>query len=356
MIGRRQKTMPLNRPLETFAVGHNVLVTGGAGYVGSHACKALAAAGHVPVTIDNFIQGDRAAVKWGPLVEGDTGDQALLRRAIHAHGITAVMHFAAHAYVGESMQVPGKYFHNNVAKSLALLDVVRACGIDALVFSSSCATYGVPQRVPIDETHPQAPVNPYGESKLFVEKALRWYGGAHGLRSVALRYFNAAGADAAGEIGEQHDPETHLIPLAIAAALGQRPTIDVYGTDYPTPDGTAIRDYIHVTDLAAAHVLALEYLLAGGASAALNLGTGRGCSVVDVLETVANVSGRRVVRRNRPRRPGDPACLVADPTRARAVLGWAPTLSDLPTIVGSALRWHMRESRGSAVDDARGVG
>jgi UDP-arabinose 4-epimerase len=321
-------------------MGRSVLVTGGAGYVGSHACKALARAGHVPITLDNLRQGHRWAVQWGPLVEGDVGDQAVVRRTIQEYGITAVMHFAAHAYVGESMQAPGKYFHNNVAQTIRLLEVMRECDVNMLVFSSTCATYGVPQTSPIDETHPQVPVNPYGESKLFVEKILRWYGEAHGLRTVALRYFNAAGADLDGEIGEQHDPETHLIPLAIMTALGQRAQLDVYGTDYPTPDGTAIRDYVHVADLAAAHLLALDYLADGGSSTALNLGTEQGCSVLEVVNTVARVSGSPIALRKAPRRPGDPPYLVANATRAREMLGWLPKLSRLHIIVKSAWDWH----------------
>lgn len=321
-------------------MGHRVLVTGGAGYIGSHACKALAQAGHLPVTLDNLTEGHRRAVKWGPLVEGDLCDLTLVRRTLREYRITAVMHFAAHAYVGESMRAPGKYFHNNTVKSLGLLEAAIECGVELFVFSSTCATYGLPQRLPIDEAHPQHPVNPYGESKLFVEKALRWYERAHGLRFTTLRYFNAAGADREGEIGEAHNHETHLIPLAILTALGQRPHLEVYGTDYPTPDGTAIRDYVHVTDLAAAHVLALNRLLAGDASAALNLGTGQGCSVLQVLDAVTAVAGRKVPVRKSPRRPGDPPVLIADAQRAREALGWAPYLSDLETIIHSAWRWH----------------
>ena len=241
----------------------NVLVSGGAGYIGSHACKALAKAGYTPVTLDNFVYGHRWAVKWGPLVEGDLADDALVRRVFDEYDIDAVIHFAAYAYVGESMNEPGKYFRNNVVNTIKLLDAMLECGVGSIVFSSTCATYGLPVRVPIDEQHPQQPINPYGESKLFIERALHWYSVAHGIKAAALRYFNAAGADPDAEIGEDHDPETHLIPLVIQTALGQRSHVDIFGSDYPTPDGTAIRDYIHVTDLAKAHVQALEKLQSG---------------------------------------------------------------------------------------------
>lgn len=317
----------------------SVLVTGGAGFVGSHACKALASAGHLPVVLDNLVEGNRWAVKWGPLIEGDLQDVDLVRRTMREHHVTAVLHFAAHAYVGESMHSPRKYFHNNVVNSLALLGAAVECSVRAFVFSSTCATYGMPQTLPIDETHAQMPVNPYGESKLFVEKALRWYDQAYGLRGVALRYFNAAGADPDGDIGEAHHHETHLIPLALRAALASAP-LDVYGTDYPTPDGTAIRDYVHVSDLAAAHVLALDYLLGGGASSAFNLGTGQGASVYEIIDAVNSTTGRKVAVRRAARRPGDPPVLVASAERARTLLGWSPRFSDLATIVASAWSWH----------------
>jgi UDP-glucose-4-epimerase GalE len=319
-----------------------VLVTGGAGYIGSHACKALARAGHVPVTLDNLVHGHRWAARWGPLVEGDTRDRERVERVIREHRIDAVVHFAAYAYVAESMHDPGKYFGNNVAGTLAVLDAMRACDVRRIVFSSTCATYGTPQALPIGEDHPQNPINPYGESKRMVERALHWYGAAHGLRSVALRYFNAAGADLDAEIGEDHDPETHLIPLAIGAALGTRPELQVCGTDYPTPDGTAVRDYVHVSDLADAHARALDYLYAGGESTALNLGTGHGHSVRAIVSAVERVARRPVPCRDVPRRAGDPASLIADPGRARALLGWAPQCSDLDTIVDTAWRWHAR--------------
>jgi UDP-glucose-4-epimerase GalE len=319
-----------------------VLVTGGAGYIGSHAAKALARAGYVPVVLDNLVYGHRAAVRWGALVEGDVGDRALVAETLRRYEIGAVMHFAAFAYVGESMTRPERYFHNNLVNTLSLLGAMREAGVRRIVFSSTCATYGVPESVPIREDMAQRPVNPYGESKLMVERALHWEGVAHGLQHVSLRYFNAAGADPEGEIGERHEPETHLIPLILDAALGRRAQIDVYGTDYPTPDGSAIRDYIHVGDLADAHVLALGHLERGGASLALNLATGQGHSVREVIDAAERVTGRGVPRRETERRPGDPPALVADATRARAILGWTPRQSDLDTILATAWAWHQR--------------
>ena len=319
-----------------------ILVTGGAGYIGSHACKALAQAGFMPVTFDNLEHGHREAVLWGPLIEGDLADRELLDTVMQDYSIQAVMHFAAYAYVGESMQNPGKYFDNNISNTIGLLEAMRNNGVGSIVFSSTCATYGIPEQLPINESHPQAPVNPYGESKLFVERALHWFGITHGIRSVALRYFNAAGADPDGEIGEQHDPETHLIPLIIETALGQRPAIDIYGTDYPTPDGTAIRDYIHVSDLAEAHALALGYLLDERESVCLNLGTGQGYSVREVIDAVANCGNMKITTRECPRRAGDPAELVADARQARQILNWVPRRSSLDQIVETAYRWHER--------------
>jgi UDP-arabinose 4-epimerase len=321
----------------------SILVTGGAGYIGSHACKALARAGYRPVALDNLSRGHRQAVRWGPFVEADLADRAPVAAALTEHGISAVLHFAAYAYVGESVADPALYYRNNLGGSLSLLEAMREVGVDKIVFSSTCATYGVPERMPIAETAPQLPVNPYGETKLAIERALRWYGGAYGLRSVSLRYFNAAGADPEGEIGECHEPETHLVPLVLQAALGQRDRIDVFGTDYPTPDGTAIRDYIHVQDLADAHLRAIEHLFAGGPAAALNLGTGRGHSVREVIAAAEAVGGRPVPWRAAPRRPGDPPILVADPSRAAELLGWRPALSDLDTILATALAWHAKE-------------
>jgi UDP-arabinose 4-epimerase len=319
-----------------------ILVTGGAGYVGSHACKALAAAGYAPVTYDNLSRGHAAAVRWGPLVEGDLADRDRLVAALRAHQVSAVMHFAAFAYVGESVSDPESYYRNNLGGSLTLLSAMRDAQIPALVFSSTCAVYGVPERVPIGEDCPKAPLNPYGETKLAIERALHWYAGAYGLRYAALRYFNAAGCDPDGAIGEDHDPETHLIPRVLRAALGTGDPVEIFGTDYPTPDGTAIRDYIHVADLADAHVRALADLAGGGSSVALNLGTGSGASVREVIAAVERVAGRPVARREAPRRAGDPPELVADPNRARARLGWRPQLSDLDTIVRTALAWEIR--------------
>ena len=317
-----------------------VLVTGAAGYVGSHACKALAEAGLQPIGLDNLERAGLRELPWGPLEVADTRDRDALEDVLRRHRPAAVMHFAAYAYVGESVARPGPYYHNNVLGTLALLEALRAAGIDRLVFSSTCATYGVPQYLPIDEDHPQHPINPYGASKLMVERMLADFEHAHGLRYVSLRYFNAAGADPDAEIGERHDPETHAIPLAIEAAFGERPAFEIHGTDYPTPDGTAVRDYVHVADLAHAHVQALGYLQEGGDSAALNLGTGRGHSVRDVVAAVERATGRRIPLHEAPRRPGDPPVLVADPARARAVLGWAPRFVDLTEIVQTAVRWH----------------
>jgi UDP-glucose-4-epimerase GalE len=317
-----------------------ILVTGGAGYIGSHTAKFLAAAGHQPVVFDDLSQGHEWAVKWGPLERGSLADPTRIADVLAAHRVDAVVHFAANALVGESMTHPTKYFRNNTVGTLNLLDAMREAGVGTIVFSSTCATYGDPIRVPIDETHPQAPVNPYGESKLMVEKILRWYGEAYGLRWMALRYFNAAGADPDGEIGEDHDPESHLIPLVIGAARGTRPAVKIFGTDYPTPDGTAIRDYIHVMDLADAHLRALDRLGAGTPSQAINLGTGRGHSVREVVDTVARVSGRSVPAVESGRRAGDPPELVAAPERARDVLGWTCRYADLATIVQHAWAWH----------------
>lgn len=291
------------------------------------------------MTYDNLVYGHRHAVKWGPFVEGDLADKELLLKTIDDFNIQAVIHFAAYAYVGESMQHPDKYFRNNVINALNLLEVLHIKKIKKMVFSSTCATYGIPGTVPIDENHVQNPVNSYGESKLFIEKAMHWHDIAYGLKSVALRYFNAAGADPDGEIGEDHTPETHLIPLVIESALGQRPHVEIYGTDYATADGTAVRDYIHVADLADAHVRALQYLQNRGESLALNLGTGCGSSVREIITAVEKNSGFQVPYKESPRRAGDPPVLVAKADKARQVLGWQAQYSDLDNIVKTAWNW-----------------
>ena len=319
-----------------------VLVTGGAGYVGSHACKALKLKGHEPTVFDNLVYGHRDFVKWGPLVQGDLLDARSVEAVFRSGRFDALMHFAAYTYVGESVDDPAKYYRNNVAGTLNLLDCARSSGVDKVVFSSTCATYGVPVKVPIPEDHPQSPINPYGQTKLTVERMLADFDGAYGLKSVCLRYFNAAGADPEAEIGEAHDPETHLIPLVLDAAIGRRPCITVYGSDYETPDGTCIRDYIHVTDLAQAHCLALEYLAGGGRSAAFNLGCGTGYSVKEVIDAAVKVTGKVIPQKTGQRRPGDPPRLVGSSAKAKNVLGWAPKHSDIETIISDAWRWHLK--------------
>ena len=321
-----------------------VLVTGGAGYVGSHAVQELRANGIPCVVLDNLCRGHRELVLDAPFFVGDVGDTALVRRIIEEHAVTAVMHFAAYAYVGESVGQPQRYYGNNVGATLRLLECMIEAGVRMLVFSSTCATYGLPEFTPITEEHPQRPVNPYGAGKLMVERILADFDAAYGLRSIVLRYFNAAGADPAGAIGEWHEPETHLIPIALQTASGLRPSVDVYGTDYPTPDGTCIRDYIHVTDLAQAHLLGLKRLQAGLASDVFNLGNGNGFSVREVIDTAARVTGRRVPWSAAPRRPGDPHALVGSAEKARRVLGWAPRFPTLEAIVATAWRWHSRRA------------
>lgn len=323
----------------------HVLVTGGAGYIGSHACKALAAAGLVPVAFDNLVYGHECAVRWGPFVQGDILDRVALDRVIEIHRPQAVMHFAAFAYVGESVTDPVKYYQNNVTGALTLVEAMRDHGLDKLVFSSTCATYGVPDTVPITEEHPQRPINPYGTTKLVIERMLRDVDAAHGLRSISLRYFNAAGADPDVEIGEAHDPETHLIPLVLDAATGRRPEITIFGADCHTPDGTCIRDYIHVADLADAHVLALQVLEGGAATTAYNLGNGRGFSVREVINAARLVTGRAIPERIGPRRPGDPAELVGDASRIRRELGWEPRHVELGDIIETAWNWHRKNGR-----------
>lgn len=300
-----------------------ICVTGGAGYIGSHVCKALAEAGHEVVVYDNLSTGHRSFVKWGPFRHGDIRDTVRFRACLREFRPDGIIHFAASAYVGESVVDPGKYFSNNVGGTLSILEAMRDEGCPAIVVSGTCAVYGQPEVVPIAESCRPAPINPYGASKLFMERMLADFATAHGLRWMSLRYFNAAGSSAAGEIGELHAPETHLIPRVMFAALGTIDAIDVFGADYPTPDGTCVRDYIHVEDLARAHIRALEHLVAGGESMALNLGTERGASVREIIRGVEEVSGRPVPFRDRERRPGDPAILVADASRARQVLGWS---------------------------------
>lgn len=315
-----------------------VLVTGGAGFIGAHACKALAQAGALPVVYDNLSTGNADAVRWGPLVRGDVRDRGALTSALKQFRITTIMHFAASAYVGESVQNPALYYENNVGGMLALLDAAHDAGVGQIVFSSSCATYGIPAILPIVESTPQTPVNPYGRTKLICEQMLSDYGAAYGIRHVALRYFNAAGADPEGQIGERHEPETHLLPLAMRAAAGGLP-LNVFGHDYDTSDGTCIRDYVHVSDLARAHLLALRYLDRGQDSLAVNLGSGRGHSVLEVCDTIARVTGHAVPLRFCPRRAGDPPVLTADPSMAWQKLGFRTELSDMETIVAHAAPW-----------------
>ena len=316
-----------------------VLVTGGAGYIGSHAAKALSRAGYAVLVYDNLIAGHRGAVKYGTLVEGDITDVAAVRDALRRHDIFAVMHFAAFLDVGESVREPARYYRNNVGGALSVLEAMAAESVRNFVFSSTCATYGEPIETPIVETHPQQPINSYGETKLAVERALPHFERAHGIAWVAMRYFNAAGADPDGELGEDHSPEIHVIPRAIAAARGG-PGLQVFGDDYPTPDGTCLRDYIHVADLADAHVRALDAIAETGKSGAYNLGTGHPHSVREVIDAVEHVTGRKVPWTLAPRRPGDPAVLYAAPHKAQSELRWMPRFGDLETIVRTAYAWH----------------
>jgi UDP-arabinose 4-epimerase len=321
-----------------------VLVAGGAGYIGSHACEALAREGYEPVAYDNLSFGHREMVRFGPFEQGDIRDRERLIEVMRRRRPAAVMHFAALIAVGESVQDPAIYYDNNVRGALNLLDAMRTCGVDKLVFSSTAAVYGLPETQPITEQAAKAPINPYGRTKLMIEQALADYGAAYGLRSVALRYFNACGAHPSGEIGEMHEPETHLIPRALMAALGQIEALDVMGQDYPTPDGTALRDYIHVCDLADAHVAALRYLERGGETAAMNLGTGRGFSVKDILQSAERVIGRPAPTRFAPRRAGDPPMLIADPSLARKTLGWEAKWTDIDAIIASAWTWAQQQA------------
>nr|WP_199305699.1 UDP-glucose 4-epimerase GalE [Pseudanabaena sp. FACHB-2040] len=322
-----------------------ILVTGGAGYIGSHTVLCLEQAGYRVIVLDNLVYGHQDVVESAleaKLIVGDICDRTLLDQIFQTYPIAAVIHFAAYAYVGESVQNPAKYYRNNVMGTLTLLEAMVAASVKRLVFSSTCATYGVPQQVPIPETHPQAPINPYGQSKLMVEHMLRDFDKAYDFRSVCFRYFNAAGADPEGRLGEDHNPETHLIPLALLTALGQRESLSIFGTDYPTPDGTCVRDYIHVADLASAHVLGLEYLLKGGNSDIFNLGNGDGFSVRQVIDAAEKVTGQTFNVVEIDRRPGDPPALVGSSDRARKILGWQPQYADLITMMQHAWQWHQK--------------
>ncbi|NQS75388.1 MAG: UDP-glucose 4-epimerase GalE [Peptococcaceae bacterium] len=324
----------------------NILVIGGAGYIGSHTVLELLNRGHRVVVLDNLSKGHRAAVGGIEFVHGDTGDTRLLGETFKKYNIEAVVHFAASSLVGESVQQPAAYYQNNVVKGLALLDAMVNSGVLQLVFSSTAAVYGEPVEVPISEEHPTLPTNPYGATKLAFEGAMRWYSGAYGLRYASLRYFNAAGADPAGKIGEVHHPETHLIPLVLKAAVGSGTNLVIFGTDYPTPDGTCVRDYIHVNDLAVAHALALDALAAGRDTAVYNLGNGNGYSVLEVIRTAEEVVGKPIDVKYGPRRPGDPAVLVAGSGRIKKELGWRPRFADLKSIIETAWSWHSSHPAG----------
>lgn len=332
--------------LNYFGKTPSVLVTGGAGYIGSHTVRELVKKGYRVVVLDNLSKGHRASVVGIELIEGDTSDRQLLRSLFRERYFTAVVHFAAFSLVGESVLEPAAYYRNNVLGGISLLDAMVEAGVPGLVFSSTAAVYGEPTIVPIPEEHPASPTNPYGATKLAVEEAIRWYGGAYGLKYCILRYFNAAGADPVGDIGEDHEPETHLIPLVLKTALGQRPRLSIYGSDYPTPDGTCVRDYIHVTDLAGAHVLALESLAAGAPSGVYNLGNGSGYSVLEVVRAAEAVTGLPIRVDHAARRPGDPATLVASSEKAITELGWRPRFAGLPAIIETAWRWHRDHPEG----------
>jgi UDP-glucose-4-epimerase GalE len=318
----------------------SVLVTGGAGYIGSHVVSELLRRGYHTVIYDNLSSGHLWAILGGEFICGDLGDRDALSAALRSRPFEAVLHFAAHAFVGESMRNATRYFQNNVANTINLLDAMVHHQMVPLIFSSSCAIYGNPQTIPIPEDHVMAPINPYGETKAIIERSLAWYSKVHGLRYVALRYFNAAGSN--GRIGEVHDPEPHIIPRTLLAALGRIPQVEIFGTDYPTPDGTCVRDYIHVADLADAHILALEYLLDGGRSDAFNLGTESGHSVREIVEAARKITGRRIPTREAERREGDPPELVARAIKARELLGWQPKRSDLEDMIGSTWRFFTR--------------
>lgn len=322
-----------------------ILVTGGAGYIGSHAVLALKQAGYDVLILDNLVYGHQDIVEevlQVPLVVGDTCDRPLLDRLFSTHNIVAVMHFAAYAYVGESVTEPAKYYHNNVVGTLTLLEAMVAANVKNFVFSSTCATYGIPHKIPLTEDHPQQPINPYGMTKLMVEKILQDFDPAYDFKSVSFRYFNAAGADPNGQLGEDHNPETHLIPLVLQTALGKRESIAIFGTDYETADGTCIRDYIHVNDLASAHILGVEYLLNGGDTNFFNLGNGGGFSVKEVISQTETITGKQIKVIESDRRPGDPPVLVGSSDKAKTILGWSPKYSDLSDIIAHAWQWHQK--------------
>jgi len=318
----------------------NILVTGGAGYIGSHCCKELHHRGFNPITFDNLVYGHKDFVKWGDFYPGDLSNPKDIEDCLKQYRIDAIIHFAAYAYVGESVTDPLKYYDNNVCNTIHLLQAALAHDVQFFVFSSSCATYGIPESTPIDETHPQNPINPYGRTKKMIEEILKDCDAAYGLKYNSLRYFNAAGADPEGEIGENHDPETHLIPLILDVAAGKSKGIKIFGNDYATEDGTCIRDYIHVTDLARAHVLALEKLLAGAASDYFNLGQGQGFSVKEVVNQVSKITGRKIASEYVDRRPGDPPVLVASNTKVVEWLNWRPEYTNLDDIIRTAWNWH----------------
>ena len=322
-----------------------VLVTGGAGYIGSHTVRRLVSDGHEPIVYDNLSEGHRAAVGDCRLVEGDLADRELMASVMADEGIEAVIHFAAHCAVGESVENPAKYYRNNIVNGVILLDAMIAANVGRIVFSSTAATYGIPSHCPIDEDQPKVPCNPYGRSKLHFEEMLAEYGDAYGIGSVALRYFNAAGASPDGDIGEDHEPETHLIPIVLQVALGQREQVQIYGTDYGTPDGTCVRDYIHVDDLADAHIRAMAQIEPGTA-AAYNMGNGQGYSVLEVIEKAREITGHEIPAKEAPRRPGDPPALVASSEKIMTVLGWRPELPTLGDIIATAWHWHQAHPQG----------
>ncbi len=326
-----------------------ILVTGGAGYIGSHTVLALKQAGYEVLILDNLVYGHRDLVEQVlkvELIEGDTINRDLLDKLFATRDIAAVMHFSAYAYVGESVTDPAKYYRNNVISTITLLEAMLAASVKKFVFSSTCATYGVPETVPIPEDHPQNPINPYGATKLMVERILADFNEAYDFRSVRFRYFNAAGADPSGNLGEDHNPETHLIPLVLQTALGKRESISIFGTDYPTNDGTCVRDYIHVSDLADAHVLGLEYLLKGGDSDFFNLGNGNGFSVKEVIEAARTITGKDIKAVECDRRPGDPPALIGSAQKARQILGWQPQYTNLKDIMTHAWAWHRKRHGG----------